>query len=154
MALAPPAMEDPASGRRGDLLMAKIGRIAGWPGPSEPLLDEKITEVASIEDAGLNSVVFAVDKEAMTRALESKAGAILANTSLEDAGFPLDPRVLWVPDARYAFAVVGRPLRGKGFEAGIPPSPLLVEGGRIGEGTRSGPGVRLEDVGVVGSDCN
>ena len=134
--------------------MAKIGKIAGWPGPSEPLLDEKITEVASIENAGLNSVVFAVDKEAMTQALASKAGAILANTSLEDAGFPLDPRVLWVPDARYAFAVVGRHLRGKGFEAGIHPSAVVGEGVRIGEGTRIGPGVVLEDGAVVGSDCN
>jgi UDP-3-O-[3-hydroxymyristoyl] glucosamine N-acyltransferase len=134
--------------------MAKISKIAGWPGPSEPLLDEKITEVASIENAGRNSVVFAVDKEAMTQALASEAGAILANTSLEGAGFPLDPRVLWVPDARYAFAVVGRHLQGKGFEAGIHPSAVVGEGVRIGAGTRIGPGVVLEDGAVVGSDCN
>jgi UDP-3-O-[3-hydroxymyristoyl] glucosamine N-acyltransferase len=95
-----------------------------------------------------------VDKEAMTRALASKAGAILANTSLEDAEFPLDPRVLWIRDARYAFAVVGRRLRGKGFEAGVHPSAVVGEGVRIGVGTRIGPGVVLEDGAVVGRDCN
>src|ERR1700680_4344739 len=98
-------MEDAASGRRGDLLMVKIGKVADWLGVSAPLLDGEITEVAGIEDAGPGLLGFAVDKEAWTRALASKAGAILANTSLEDAE-PLDPRVLWVGDARYAFAVV------------------------------------------------
>src|SRR3982074_1350349 len=115
MALVAPAVEDAASGRRGDLLMVKIGKVADWLGVSAPLLDEEITEVASIENAGPGSVVCAVDKEAMTRALSSGAAAILANTSLEDGEFPLDPRVLWVADARYAFAVVGQRLRGRGF---------------------------------------
>jgi UDP-3-O-[3-hydroxymyristoyl] glucosamine N-acyltransferase len=147
-------MEDAASGRRGDLLMVKIGKVADWLGVSAPLLDGEITEVAGIETAGPNSVVFAVDKDAMTRALASKAGAILANTSLEDAEFPLDPRVLWIRDARYAFAVVGRRLRGKGFEAGVHPSAVVGEGVRIGVGTRIGPGVVLEDGAVVGRDCN
>jgi UDP-3-O-[3-hydroxymyristoyl] glucosamine N-acyltransferase len=135
-------------------MMVKIGKVADWLGVSAPLLDGEITEVASIENAGPGSVVFAVDKEAMTRALASKAGAVLANTSLEDAEFPLDPRVLWVGDARYAFAVVGRRLRGKGFEAGIHPSAVVGQGVRIGVGTRIGPGVVLEDGAVVGSDCN
>jgi UDP-3-O-[3-hydroxymyristoyl] glucosamine N-acyltransferase len=134
--------------------MAKIGKVADWLGVSAPLLDGEITEVAGIEDAGPGSVVFAVDKEAMTRALASKAGAILANMSLEDAEFPLDPRVLWVGDARYAFAVVGRRLRGKGFEAGVHPSAVVGEGVKIGVGTRIGPGVVLEDGAVVGSECN
>src|SRR5437899_2595881 len=104
-------MEDAASGRRGDLLiveegrlsMVKIGKVADWLGVSAPLLDSEVTEVAGIETAGQGSIVFAMDKEAMRRALASTAGAILANRSLEDAGFPLDPRVLWVSDARYAF---------------------------------------------------
>ena len=134
--------------------MVKIGKVADWLGIGAPLLDGEITDVASIENAGPGSVVFAMDKQAMTRALASNAGAILANTSLEDAEFPLDPRVLWVADARYAFAVVGRRLRGKGFEAGVHPSAVVGESVRIGVGTRLGPGVVLEDGGVVGSDCN
>ena len=134
--------------------MAKIGKVADWLGVSAPLLEEEVTEVASIQDAGPGSVVFAENREALTRALGSKAGAILANTSLEDAELPLDPRVLWVSDARYAFAMVGQRLRGRGFEAGVHPSAVVGEGVRIGVGTRIGPGVVLEDGAVVGSDCN
>jgi UDP-3-O-[3-hydroxymyristoyl] glucosamine N-acyltransferase len=134
--------------------MVTIGKVADWLGVSAPLLDGEITQVASIEDAGPGCVVFAVDKEAMARALASMAGAILANTSLEDAESPPDPRVLWVGDARYAFAVVGQQLRGRGFKAGIHPSAVVGEGVRIGQGTRIGPGVVLEDGAVVGSDCN
>jgi UDP-3-O-[3-hydroxymyristoyl] glucosamine N-acyltransferase len=134
--------------------MVSIGKVADWLRVSAPLLDGEITEVASIEDAGPGSVVFAVDQEAMEQALASKAGAILANKSLEDAEFPLDPRVLWVEDARYAFAVVGQRLRGRGFKAGIHPSAVVGEGVRIGIGTSIGPGVVLEDGAMVGSECN
>jgi UDP-3-O-[3-hydroxymyristoyl] glucosamine N-acyltransferase len=147
-------MEDASSRRRRDLLMAKIGKVADWLGVGAPLLDGEITEVASIENAGAGSLVFAVDKETMIRALASEAGAVLANASLEEGEFPLDPRVLWVADARYAFAVVGRCLQGKGFEAGVHPSAVVGQGVRIGVGTRIGPGVVLEDGVVVGSDCN
>ena len=134
--------------------MAKIGKIADWLGVSAPLLEGEIDEVAAIEAAEIGSIVFAVEREAMTRALNSRAGAILANTSLEDAGFPLDPRVLWVADARYAFAVVGAKLRGRGFDSGVHPSAVVGESVRIGLGTRVGPGVVLEDGAVVGSNCN
>jgi UDP-3-O-[3-hydroxymyristoyl] glucosamine N-acyltransferase len=134
--------------------MVTLGKVADWLGVSAPLLDGEITEVASIEGAGHHSVVFALEREAMTRALESKAGAILANRTLEDAELPFDPRVLWVDDARYAFAVVGRRLRGQGFEAGIHPSAVIGEGVTIGLGTRIGPGVVLEAGVVIGRDCN
>ena len=131
--------------------MASIGKIADWLGVSAPLLDGEIAEVSSIEMAGAGSVVFAVDKETLTKAAESKAGAILASRKLEDGGLPLDPRVLWVGDARYAFAVVGQKLRGCGFDAGVHPSAVVGQGVRIGLGSRVGPGVVLEDGVVVGS---
>jgi UDP-3-O-[3-hydroxymyristoyl] glucosamine N-acyltransferase len=131
-----------------------MSKVADWIGVSAPLLDVEITEVSSIESAGVGSVVFAMDKETLTKALQSKAGIVLANRSLEDAELPLDPRVLWVGDARYAFAVVGRQLRGRGFEAGIHASAVVGIGVRIGVGSRIGPGVVLEDGVVVGSDCN
>jgi UDP-3-O-[3-hydroxymyristoyl] glucosamine N-acyltransferase len=134
--------------------MVRIGKVADWLGVSAPLLDGEIAEVSSIEAAGADSVVFAMDKETLTKALASKAGAILANRSLEEAGLPLDPRVLWVRDARYAFAVVGRRLRGRGFDAGVHPSALLGEEVKVGVGSRIGPGVVLEDGVVVGSDCH
>jgi len=134
--------------------MVKMSKVADWIGVSAPLLDVEITEVSNIEGAGPHSVVFAMDAETLTKALQSKAGTILANRSLEDAELPLDPRVLWVADARYAFAVVGQRLRGRGFEAGVHPSAVIGEGVRIGVGSRIGPGVVLEYGVVVGSDCN
>lgn len=134
--------------------MAKMSKVADWIGVSAPLLDVEITDVSSIEGANQGSVVFALDKETLTKALESKAGTILANRSLEDAELPLDPRVLWVGDARYAFAVVGRQLKGRGFDAGVHPSAVVGAGVTIGVGSRIGPGVVLEDGVAVGSDCN
>lgn len=134
--------------------MARIGKVADWLGVSAPLLDGEITEVASIESAGPGSVVFATDPGTLRRALESGAGAILANRSLEDGELPLDPRVLWVEDARYGFSVVGQRLRGRGFEAGVHASAVMGAGVTIGVGTRVGPGVVLEDGVVIGDDCH
>jgi UDP-3-O-[3-hydroxymyristoyl] glucosamine N-acyltransferase len=131
-----------------------MSRVADWIGVSAPLLDVEITEVSNIEGAGASSVVFAMDKETLTKALESKAGAILANRNLEAAELPLDPRVLWVGDARYAFAVVGWRLKGRGFEAGVHASAVVGASVTVGVGSRVGPGVVLEDGVVVGDDCN
>jgi UDP-3-O-[3-hydroxymyristoyl] glucosamine N-acyltransferase len=147
-------VEDAAAGRGRNLLMAKMGKIADWVGVSAPLLDGEIVEVSNIEGAGSGSVVFAVDGEVLKKALASKAGAILANRRLESAELPLDPRVLWVADARYAFAVVARGLSGRGFEAGVHPSAVVGEGVSIGVGTSVGPGVVLGDGVVIGEDCN
>ena len=131
-----------------------MSKVADWIGVSAPLLDVEITEVSNIDGAGASSVVFAMDKETLSKALASKAGTILANRSLEDAELPLDPRVLWVADARYAFALVGQRLRGRGFEAGVHPSAVVGTDVKIGLGTRIGPGVVLEEGVVVGNDCN
>ena len=131
-----------------------MSKVADWIGVSAPLLDVEITEVSNIDGAGVSSVVFATDKETLSKALASKAGTILANRSLEDAELPLDPRVLWVADARYAFALVGQRLRGRGFEAGVHPSAVVGTDVKIGLGTRVGPGVVLEEGVVVGNDCN
>jgi UDP-3-O-[3-hydroxymyristoyl] glucosamine N-acyltransferase len=134
--------------------MITMGKIADWIGVSAPLLDVEIAEVSTIEGAGPGSVVFAVDGAALEKALHSEAGVILASRRLESAELPLDPRVLWVGDARYAFAVVAKELRGRGFAAGVHPSAVVGKGVTIGVGTRVGPGVVLEDGVVVGSDCN
>ncbi len=134
--------------------MASMSKVADWIGVSAPLLDVEITEVSGIETANANSVVFAVDEETLKKALASKAGTILANRNLEEADLPLDPRVLWVGDAKYAFAVVGRQLRGRGFEPGVHPSAVVGKDVSIGVCTRVGPGVVLEDGVVVGRDCN
>jgi UDP-3-O-[3-hydroxymyristoyl] glucosamine N-acyltransferase len=133
--------------------MVTIGKVADWIGVSAPLLNGTITEVKSIEAAGKASVVFAVDGPALEKALRSEAGAILANRQLESAELPLDPRVLWVSDARYAFAVVAAKLRGRGFEPVIHPSAVVGVGAVIGVGTGLGPGVVIGDGVVIGRDC-
>ena len=140
-----------------------MSKVADWIGVSAPLLDVEITEVSNIDGAGASSVVFAMDKETLTKALESKAGAILANRNLEAAELPLDPRVLWVGDARYAFAVVGWRLKGRGFEAGVHPSAVVGASvtdrggkqGRAGGGARGrrGGGGRLQPDGSRGRAC-
>ncbi len=96
--------------------------------------------------------MFAAEAAALDKALKSKAGVILANRRLESEELPLDPAVLWVMDARYAFAVVARRLNGGAMRAGVHAS--AVGGSRcvtIGVGSRIGPGVVLEDGVVVGS---
>jgi UDP-3-O-[3-hydroxymyristoyl] glucosamine N-acyltransferase len=59
-----------------------------------------------------------------------------------------------VADPRYAFAVIARRLRGKGFEAGIHPSAVVGEEVAIGEGTGIGPRVVIGDGVRIGRDCH
>jgi UDP-3-O-[3-hydroxymyristoyl] glucosamine N-acyltransferase len=154
VAVDAPALEDAAARRRGDLLMATMSKVADWIGVSAPLLDVEITAVSNIEGAGENSVVFAAEAGALDKALKSKAGVILANRRLESEELPLDPRVLWVADARYAFAVVARRLNGGAVRAGVHASAVVGQGVTVGVGSRIGPGVVLEDGVVVGADCD
>ncbi len=130
-----------------------MSKVADWIGVSAPLLDVEIAGVSSIEEASETSVVFAVEGEALAKALRSKAGVILASRKLERAELPLDPRVLWVRDARYAFAVVARRLLGDGARGEVHASAVVGEGCTIGVGTRIEPAVVLGDGVVVGRDC-
>jgi UDP-3-O-[3-hydroxymyristoyl] glucosamine N-acyltransferase len=147
-------MEDTASGRSGDLLMAKFDEIAGWVGVSDSAasLQTEIVRVSGLEGAPSDSVVFAVDGEALGKALQSKAGMILASGKV-DGERPVDSRVLWVRDARYGFAVVAKRLGGSGVEAGIHASAVIGAGVEIGAGTSVGPGVVIGDGVVIGRDC-
>jgi UDP-3-O-[3-hydroxymyristoyl] glucosamine N-acyltransferase len=147
------AMEDAAAGRRGDLLMATMSKVADWVGVSAPLLEVEVAAVSSIEGAKENSLVFAVEGEAYRRALASKAGVILASRKLESAELPLDPRVLWVSDARYAFALVARRLAGGGVREGVHASAVVGQKVAIGVGTSVGPGTVLGDGVATGSGC-
>jgi UDP-3-O-[3-hydroxymyristoyl] glucosamine N-acyltransferase len=146
-------MEDATAGRRGDLLMATMSKVADWVGVSAPLLEVEVAAVSSIEAARENSVVFAVEGEAYRRALASKAGVILASRKLESAELPLDPRVLWVSDARYAFALVARRLAGNAVREGVHASAVVGQKVAVGVGTSVGPGAVLGDGVVIGRAC-
>jgi UDP-3-O-[3-hydroxymyristoyl] glucosamine N-acyltransferase len=154
MAVDAPAMEDAASGRNGDLLMAKMSEVADWIGVGAPVVDGEILAVSSIEAAIATSVVFAVDAVALSAALESKAGVILAGKSLKMDGLEKDVRVWRVADPRHAFAMVAKRLKGNGFEAGVHASAVVGEGVVIGEGTSIGPGAVIGDGVRIGNDCN
>ncbi len=140
--------------------MATMGEIAGWLGleltrldVSAPGLDVEITDVSAIEGAARHSLVFAVDGPALAKALDSNAGVILANRRLVVAGQPCDPRILWVEDARYAFALVARRLRAGELRGVIHPSAMVGDGVSVGDFTSVGFGVVLEAGVVVGRGC-
>ena len=145
-------MEDAACGRDGDLLMAKTSEVADWIAGDASSVEGEVDRVSSIEAATASSVVFAVDAASLKAAIESKAGLILTSKNLE--GVEKDPRICQVADPRYAFAVVAKRLKGKGFEAGIHPSAVVGEGVKIGVGTRIGPGVVIGDGVCIGKDCD
>src|SRR5690242_16629945 len=120
--------------------MAKISEVAGWVGAEAPARNGEVSGASSIEAARADRVVFAVDAEALAAALKSGAGAILANESLREEGGG-DPRVLWVKDSRYAFAISAKQMDRNKLKGCIHSSVLLGEEVVIGEETSIGPGV-------------
>ncbi|MEO6911598.1 MAG: UDP-3-O-(3-hydroxymyristoyl)glucosamine N-acyltransferase [Edaphobacter sp.] len=134
--------------------MAIVAEVADWVGIDVSSGDKEITGVSSIEAATASSVVFAMDAATLRAALGSKAGVVLASRFLQEKSILKDPRIWWVADARYAFAIVAKKLKGKEFEAGVHNSAVIGKEVRIGLGTSIGPGVVLGDGVCIGSDCN
>jgi len=147
-------MEDAAGRRGGDLLMATIREVAEWVGVDAAGAVGEVSEVSGFEGAGAESVVFAVDDATLGLALASKAGVILANAKLRVEGVDSDTRVLWVRDARYAFAVVARRLKGRGERSEVHPTAVIGKDVTLGEGTSVGPGAVIEDGVRIGRDCH
>ena len=133
--------------------MAKLVEIADWVGASAASVGVEIVRVASLEGATADSIVFATDAVTFARALESPAGAVLANVKLRTEGLEENGRVVWVGDARYAFALVAQRLAGRVGEEGVHPSAVLGAGVVLGEGTSVGPGAVLGDGVRIGRDC-
>jgi UDP-3-O-[3-hydroxymyristoyl] glucosamine N-acyltransferase len=147
-------MEDAACGRGRDLLMATIKQIAEWVGAEVVAgAGGEVVRVSNLEGAGADSVVFAMDSETLVKALESKAGVVLASMEAQVVGIKGDARVVWVRDARFAFSVVGKRLGGRGVEGGAHATAVLGTGVVLGSGTSVGPGAVIGDGVVVGSDC-
>ena len=140
----------------GKRVMATIRQIAEWVGAELPAGSGdggQVVRVSNLEGAGADSVVFAMDSETLAKALASKAGVVLASTRAKMVGLKVDPRVLWVDDARYAFAVVARRLAGRSTEGGVHATAVLGAGAALGAGTSIGPGAVIGDGVVIGSDC-
>jgi len=135
--------------------MAKAREIVQWVGAQEvSAFEAELARVSGLEDATADAVVFAVDAVALEAAVASQAGLIFAQGKLKPAdGQQLDRRILWVRDARYAFAVVGQRLSNKKFEAGVHPTAVVGKDVVIGSGTAIGPGVVLDDGVRIGRDC-
>lgn len=147
------AVEDTASGRGRDLLMAKMSEIAQWVEGSAPGRDDEIAGVSRIETAAPDTAVFAMDHETLAASLKSQAGVVLANESLKDETVT-DSRILWVKNARYAFSVTAKKLKISKLRGVIHPSAILGEHVEIGKETSVGPGVVIEKGVRIGEGCN
>ena len=118
----------------------------------------EISSVGSIGGAEDHTAVFAQDATALSRALVSKAGLVLANRSLRgeatirNGAYAGDARVLWVADARLAFSLVARALRPAQVVSEVHSSAVIAPGTEMGNCVRLGPGVVIEDGVVLGDE--
>ena len=147
-------MEDEAAGRRESVLMATAHEIAEWVGA--PLAEganaaAELIEVSAIENAGPFSLVFATDSKAFLKAIQSSAGLILTGKNV--SGGLIDSRLVLVPDARYAFALVADRLAAKHTETQIHATAVVSESAQIGEGSTIGAGAVIGDNAVIGAAC-
>src|SRR3954469_21965047 len=91
--------------------MASIQQIAQLIGATIPTSHVSLARVSGIGDATPDCVVFATDVATYAAALNSCAGAILVSQSALQGNSPQpehSSRLLVVPDARFAFALVAR----------------------------------------------
>ena len=112
--------------------------------------DERtFSRLSNYEDAGLDSIVFAANEEALQRAKESGAGLILAP---QDSPASSDSRLVRVKDPKYAFAVCGGWLDGFA-EVVVHPSAVIDVAASVGHGSSVGAGAVIEAGAVVGEKC-
>ncbi len=110
----------------------------------------ELHRVSALGDATPDSIIFAQDDTALERALESRAGAILArHGDLQTT----DPRVLWVRDPRFAMALAGKALAAKNDSPLVDPNALVHPAASLGDRTRVAAGAVIEAGAVVGEDC-
>jgi UDP-3-O-[3-hydroxymyristoyl] glucosamine N-acyltransferase len=146
--------------------VAEVSEIAELVGAPTPPIAYQILRVSSIEAATPTSLVFATDAPTLAAALNSPAGAILTRPALiavpdpEEVGeaAEIDPRMLPVPDPRYAFALTARFLAAaeaapRSAAPAIHSTAVLGQAVQIGRRTIIGPYCVLEDGVVLGDDC-
>ena len=118
--------------------------------------ERAVARVSAIDSADGEAVVFATDEQTVANALASRAGVVLVNAALQSMFVPglEDDRIMWVQDARYAFALVARRLAPDEAGGEVHPSAVLGNDVRVGTGTRIGPGVVIGDDVVIGESCS
>ena len=138
------------------MTIRELAEVLGAEPESRELDQERyVMGVAAPELAGAREVVFAQDEAALLRACMSGAGAILADITLR-GGTSDDGdlrRVLWVEDARMAFALAARALRRRMETSEIAASADIAADAKLGQRLRIGPGVVIESDVVVGDEC-
>jgi UDP-3-O-[3-hydroxymyristoyl] glucosamine N-acyltransferase len=113
--------------------------------------DERtFARLSNYEDAGLDSIVFAANEEALEKAKASGAGLILAPLNTPPSS---DPRLLRVKDPKYAFAVCGHYMHGYP-DGTIHPTAVIAKGARVGDGTSLGAGCVIEEGADIGEYCS
>ena len=110
--------------------------------------EASLTHVAAVGEATSEAIVFAQDETAFRDALASPAGLILAR---QGEAATEDPRVVRVPDPKYAFAVCGRALTPQA-EALLHPAAVVDPAASMGERVRIGAGAVIEAGVVLGDD--
>ncbi len=111
-----------------------------------------ISRVSAIDAADGEALVFATDQRSLAQALASAAGLIFAPAAIQPSS-PVDRRLVWVKDARLAFARAARLLAPPLESAGVHPSAVLGEDVSLGCSVRIGPGVVVGKHVRIGDDC-
>jgi UDP-3-O-[3-hydroxymyristoyl] glucosamine N-acyltransferase len=120
--------------------------VSAQPGPHA---EADIQRVSAFADATANTLVFAQDEVAVTTALASAAGLILAPLAITSG----NPRILRVRNPKYAFALCGRALAPQLEGPPIHPSASIDPTATLGPRTRIGAGAVIEANVIVGADC-
>ncbi|NYF79790.1 UDP-3-O-(3-hydroxymyristoyl)glucosamine N-acyltransferase [Granulicella arctica] len=113
----------------------------------------ELTRVSHLEAASSDAIVFASDARTLTSALASPAGAILAAAKLFPAAAANDSRLIYVTDARYAFALAASHLQAQPTESEVHPTAVLGKGVTLGKATTIGPHAVLGDGVHIGNHC-
>ncbi len=130
--------------------MAKAEQVAEWVEAAGAPAGIEVARVAAAEAATADAVVFATSDEALTQALASGAGLILASHTIADG--VSDMRVLRVGDARLAFAIVAARLK-PGVAAVVDATASIAASAHLGPGTSVGPGAVIAAGVRIGADC-
>ncbi len=136
--------------------MATLEQIVSWiadAGPSgwHGVPSMNIARVSGFEDAGPDTAVFAMAADALCVALKTQSGLILAS---QTAHVPeADARVLYVRDARLAFALLGERLARKP-QSGIHPTASVDAQASLNADVTVGPGAVIGAGAVLGRECS